>query len=79
MSSVNLSELNGKRVYVVIPHYGTQSISFIGILEQFSDKFQVSNDFLNILFTVNDVSKIEPHPAPEINNTIRLKGPTARG
>ena len=75
MSSVNLSELNGKRVFIVMPYYGTQSISFIGILQQFGDKFQVSNDSLNILFQVDDVVKLDDYSSTDISKIIRLKGP----
>ena len=70
-----LSQLHGKRVSIVRPYYGTQSDSWSGDLYvmhgDYPYKFQFHSS-INILFTAEDVSKVEVRiPTP----IIRLKGP----
>jgi hypothetical protein len=76
-----LSQLNGKRVVIIRPGYGTQSDSWGGSLvvlgEEYPPRFHFSGVGMAILFSVEDVRKLE-EPAnelKEVNKIIRLKGP----
>jgi hypothetical protein len=78
-----LNQLNHQPVDVVRPGYGTQSESFVGYLTVFGDhyplQFQVQHSGGALLFTVDDVVRIDPpkNPTDERNQQpiIRLKGP----
>jgi hypothetical protein len=63
-------------VILVRPFFGTQSDSWMGRLTAFNSaypiQFQLKHQSGNILFTVEDVVKIESNTTPTI---IRLKGP----
>jgi hypothetical protein len=74
-----LTLLHDKIVVVVRPGYGTQSDSWVGVLTVISNdyppKFQFSVPNMAILFTVDDVSKLDAPLTGRTEHIIRLKGP----
>jgi hypothetical protein len=74
-----LTLLHDKIVVVVRPGYGTQSDSWGGQLTvlngDYPPKFHFSATGMAILFTVEDVAKLEPPVDNRTEKIIRLKGP----
>ena len=73
-----LVSLNNKIVVVVRPFYGSQSDSFVGqlsVLNGYPIRFHFSQTGKAILFTIDDVIKLEPPIDNETEKIIRLKGP----
>ena len=76
-----LSQLNGKKVVIIRPGYGTQSDSWGGSLvvlgDEYPPQFHFAGIGMAILFSVDDVHKLD-EPAKElkeVSKIIRLKGP----
>jgi hypothetical protein len=76
----NLHQLNGKRVVVIRPSFGSQSDSWNGELDELNNvgtefplRFQFRDGSFAMLFKASDVKKIETHST--VNAVIRLKGP----
>ena len=73
-----LVSLNNKTIIVVRPGFGSQSDSFVGqltTLEGYPIRFHFGGTGMAILFTVDDVVKLDPPFENRAEKTIRLKGP----
>jgi hypothetical protein len=74
-----LASLNGKMVAVVRPGYGTQSDSWNGQLQTIKSLNPLHFHFISVgqtmLFTADDVSKLDPSIDERMEKIIRLKGP----
>ena len=73
-----LVSLNGKIVVVVRPFYGSQSDSFVGqlsVLDGYPIRFHFSQTGKAILFTIDDVVKLDKSIDNQTERIIRLKGP----
>ena len=70
--------LDGKPTVLIIPQFGSVSISHSGILSWAQNghqvQFHLATPSIGIIFFVEDVSKVEP-PVHDFRNIIRLKGP----
>jgi len=80
-TEAEIAHLDNKVVVIVRPYFGQQSDSFIGNLSVIRNNYPIKFHFeatqLAILFTVDDVSKLE-EPIDEtrdISKVIYLKGP----
>lgn len=71
--------LNGKTVSIVRPGYGTQSDSWVGVLNSVTETYPVRFHFVSngqsIVFEVEDVVRIDPPVDLDMTPIIRLKGP----
>ncbi len=73
-----LVSLNNEIVVVVRPFYGSQSDSFVGqlsVLDGYPIRFHFAKEGMAILFTVDDVVKLDPPINCQSEKIIRLKGP----
>lgn len=75
-----LHQLNGSAVALVRPNYGTQSDSWTGFLttveaNEYPYRFQFQFAGGAIIFTSDDVVKIDPPQTLDCKPVIRLKGP----
>ena len=73
-----LVSLNNEIVVVVRPFYGSQSDSFVGhlsVLDGYPIRFHFRQEGKAILFTVEDVVKLEDPLDNQTKKTVRLKGP----
>lgn len=73
-----LVSLNNKIVVIVRPGFGSQSDSFVGeliILNGYPIRFHFRQEGKAILFTIEDVIKLEDPLDNQTKKTIRLKGP----
>jgi len=74
-----LAQLHDKTVIIVRPGYGDQSDSWQGILTSLVDfypiKFHLESIGHSMIFTTNDVFRLDPPTTSDTQKIIRLKGP----